>query len=204
MESFSPPTEEETFNVDHRVCLHGVSWDQYQQLLEMRGDHSAPRFTYVEGDLEIMSPSGAHEHIKGKWSRLIEAWADETGVELESYGSWTLKRRKEERGVEPDECYVLGRANAKVPDLALEVNWTPGGFEKLEIYRRLGVREVQTWERGRISVHVLRRGHYVRVRRSEVLPGLDLRLVAQHLEVSTQTEAVRLFRAALRSKRPTH
>ena len=30
----------------------------------MRGDHSAPRFAYLEGEVEIMSPSQTHEGIK--------------------------------------------------------------------------------------------------------------------------------------------
>ena len=49
---------------DHYVHLYGVTWADYLRLLEIRGDHSAPRITYVEGTLEIMSPSRTHHEIK--------------------------------------------------------------------------------------------------------------------------------------------
>jgi Uma2 family endonuclease len=56
-----------------------------------------------------------------------------------------------------DECYIVGPdQNKEVPDLALEVVWTSGGLDKLEIYRRLGVGEVWIWKDGRITVHALR------------------------------------------------
>ncbi|MFZ5470614.1 MAG: Uma2 family endonuclease [Myxococcota bacterium] len=199
-----PPTEEQTLNVDHRVILHGVSWAGYEAILAARGDHSAPRIAYLEGELEIMSPSGGHEATKKTWARLLEAWCEEMGVPLQGFGSWTLKRRKEERGAEPDECYIVGRRHAQVPDLALEVIWSHGGLDKLEIYRRLGVREVQLWERGRISVFVLRKERYVRARRSAVLPALELELIARCLKVQWQDEAVSSLRKALRRERKTH
>jgi hypothetical protein len=34
---------------DHFVVLGGVSWADYQRLLEVRGDRSAPRLTCLEG-----------------------------------------------------------------------------------------------------------------------------------------------------------
>jgi Uma2 family endonuclease len=49
---------------DHIVYLHDVSWDDYERLLTMRGDHSAPRISYLEGEVEIMSPSKTHEEVK--------------------------------------------------------------------------------------------------------------------------------------------
>jgi hypothetical protein len=45
---------EELLREDHFVYFHGVSWDDYERVLEMRGDRSAPRITYLEGTLEIM------------------------------------------------------------------------------------------------------------------------------------------------------
>lgn len=48
---------------DHFVRLRGVSWSDYQRLLEIRGECSTPRITYLEGLLEIMSPSRSHLSI---------------------------------------------------------------------------------------------------------------------------------------------
>lgn len=46
---------------DHFVLLYGVTWADYIRILEIRGDQSAPPITYVEGTLEIMSPSRTHD-----------------------------------------------------------------------------------------------------------------------------------------------
>ena len=52
-------------DVDQRVILTGVSWKQYEALLELFGDDQpGVRVAYLAGDLEIMSPSRKHERIK--------------------------------------------------------------------------------------------------------------------------------------------
>ena len=57
----------------------------YLRLLEIRGERSVPRLTYVEGTLEIMSPSLTHEEIKSYIGRLVEAWCLERGVDFTPY-----------------------------------------------------------------------------------------------------------------------
>jgi hypothetical protein len=80
----------------------------YERLLAMRGDHSAPRISYLEGEVEIISPSRDHEVIKSRIGRLLEAWCFDRGVELTPAGSWTIKKKAKRRGAEPDECYIFG------------------------------------------------------------------------------------------------
>jgi Uma2 family endonuclease len=185
---------------DDRVVLHGVSWEQYERILEIRGESSGVRIAYLEGELELMSPSRDHEGIKTAIARLLECWAEETGVDLNGYGSWTLKEKKEERGAEPDECYVVGTHDAERPDIAIEVIWTHGGLDKLAIYRGLGVREVWLWEKGRIHVHALRGQHWDSIPRSEILPNVDLDELVSFLNEASQTSAVRAYREKLRSR----
>jgi len=177
-----------------------VSWEDYEHLLELRGDKSAPRITYLEGTLEIMAPSRQHEGIRSLIGSLVEAWCIDRGIELMPYGSWTLKERKEERGVEPDECYVFGTEARARPQLAIEVEWTSGGLDKLEVYKRLGVGEVWHWRKGVIQVFVLEGDGYRESERSLVLPDLDLQLLASFLDRPTLTTAVREFRAALATR----
>jgi Uma2 family endonuclease len=189
---------------DNIVVLRDATWADYQRLLEMRGEHSAPRLSYLEGQIEIMSPSRTHEAIKSMIGRLIEAWCLEKAIEFSTYGSWTLEKKDKERGVEPDECYVFGQVAEPVrPDLAIEVVWTSGGINKLEIYRKLGVREVWFWRRGRISVHALRDGggeeSYEEIASSEVLPGIDHVRLATFLDRPTTSQAIREYRGMLRS-----
>jgi Uma2 family endonuclease len=84
------------------------------------------------------------------------------------------------------------------PDLAIEVVWTSGGIDKLEVYARLGVGEVWLWRDGRIEVHVVRGGHYESATRSALFPELDIELLASFLDRPTALQAVRAFREAIR------
>ncbi|HKE18265.1 MAG TPA: Uma2 family endonuclease [Kofleriaceae bacterium] len=186
---------------DQIVQLHGVSWTDYERLLDMRGDHSAPRISYLEGTVEIMSPSEDHEGIKSSIGCLVEVYCLASGIEFRKRGSWTLKNRSMKRGVEPDECYIFGTGRADRPHLAIEVIWTWGGLDKLEIYRRLGVREVWVWRRGRIQVHVLRGERFAVRSQSKVLPGIDLDELTGFLDRPTTSQSIREYRAALDARR---
>jgi Uma2 family endonuclease len=187
--------------VDDIVVLRGATWADYQRLLEIRGDRSVPRLTYLEGVLELMSPSRPHESIKSMIGCLVEGWCFETGVAISPYGSWTLESKATEVGVEPDECYVLGDAEElpERPDLAIEVAWTRGAIDKLEVYRRLGVKEVWIWRKGTIEVFALRGADYERLESSELLAGLDLPALLRFVDVRPMTRAVTEYRKALRA-----
>lgn len=139
--------------------------------------------------------------MKSKIGCLVEAWCLERGVEFSPYGSWTLEKKEVERGVEADECYVFGEVlEPERPDLAIEVVWTSGGLNKLEIYRKLGVREVWFWRRGRLTAHRLRDEAYEDITECAVLPGIDLAQLASYLDRPTASQAIREYRAALQQR----
>lgn len=184
---------------DHFVVLHDVTWPDYERILEVRGDHSSPRIAYLEGELEIMSPSLRHEWIKSVIGSLVEIWCIERRVVFSRVGSWTLKDRKVARGVEPDECFIFSPSlEVQRPHLAVEVVWTSGSIDKLEIYRKLGVAEVWIWRRGVLTPHVLRGATYEAVTQSEVLPGIDLRQLASVLDQPNTSAALDAYRELLR------
>ena len=187
---------------DQIVVLRGATWADYQRVIEMRGEVSNPRVAFLEGVLEVMTPSRAHEGLKFNIGRLLEAWCLENGIEFSGYGSWTLESSERDRGVEPDECYVFGDVREPSrPDLAIEVVWTSGGIDKLEIYRKLGVREVWFWRRGQLTAHVLQGDAFVETSESAVLAGLDLAELASFLDRPTASQAIREYRAALLARR---
>ena len=172
---------------DQRIVMYNRSWSDFETLLAIRGERSAPRMAYLDGVVEIMSPSRDHERIKSMLGRALEAYCLARDIELSPVGSWFLKRRAKEAGAEPDECYIFGgnpSAKAK-PDLVIEVVWTRGGIRKLEIYRRLGIGEVWFWKDDALSVHVLVGGKYERRTQSECIPELDLDLLCDLAELST-------------------
>lgn len=188
---------DDTTESDHIVILHNVSWDDYERLLEMRGDHSAPRISYLEGEVEIMSPSKNHEVIKSFIGRLFEAWCIDRGIDFTPVGSWTLKEKAKERGAEADESYIFGSRERERPHLAIEVEWTHGGINKLAIYEKLGVDEVWFWRKGVIEVYVLIGETFTKTERSRLFPQLDLELLTSMLDRDTVSQAVRDFRKAL-------
>jgi Uma2 family endonuclease len=187
---------------DAIVQMRNATWADYQRMLEIRGEKAVPRLTYLEGVLEFMTLSQSHEVIKSMIGCLVEAWCIENGVGITPYGSWTLASKESDRGAEPDECYVLGDiAKPERGDLALaiEVVWTSGGINKLDVYRKLGVREVWIWKDERIDVFCLRGEQYEPVPRSEALPALDLGLLLRFVPVRPMTRAVTEYREALRA-----
>ncbi len=198
------PAPVDPSTMDHFVYLH-VDWQGYEQLLAMRGESSVPRITYLKGLAELMSPSRYHEIDKKRFARLLETWSEVAGVPLEGYGSWTLKEEAQERGAEADECYTVRRvakSDDDRPDIAIEVIWTSGGINKLEVYRKLGVREVWFYERGKLRFFALRREAddvYREIARSEILPELPMDTLLKCMQEPDQTSAVRALRAALTS-----
>ncbi|MDG4595267.1 MAG: Uma2 family endonuclease [Candidatus Contendobacter sp.] len=193
-------------HVDQRVRLHGISWEGYESFLALRGEQSGTRVTYWNGELELMSPSINHEIFKKTLARLLEAYTEERGIELNGYGSWTVKSAKGKLGVEADECYVVGLRDAEptIPDIAIEVVWTSGGIDKLEVYRGLHVPEVWFWQEGALRFFVLQDQEYLASTRSRLLPDLDPALIARCMGESSQTQAVRALRAALRDANAAH
>jgi len=182
---------------DQIIVLHDVTWEGYERLLEIRGDKSAPRITYLEGELQILSPSKDHEQIKSFLGHLMETWCIDRGIEVTPVGSWTLKEEKEKRGAEADECYIFGTEPRDRPQLAIEVEWSRGSIDKLELYEKLGVEEVWIWRKGVIEVYVFAGTQFERSPRSRLLPDLDLGLLTSMLDRDTLTQAVRDFRKAL-------
>jgi Uma2 family endonuclease len=174
-----------------------VTWADYQRLLEIRGEQSAPRITYLEGVVEILSPSRKHESLKSVLGRLVETYSQARAIEFDVFGSWTLENKEAGRGAEPDECYVFGAvSDPDRPHLAIEVVWTSGRLDKLQVYRKLGVREVWYWRRGVLSAYALRGDAYEEIATSEVLPGIDLAQLASFVEGRTVSRAIREYRAA--------
>ena len=178
--------------------MYGIAWSGYEAQLALRGDAPVPRVAYLDGAMELMSPSRDRERIKSYIGRLIETFAMERGLVLSPYGAWTLGRAPRAAGLEPDECYIVGSdQRSERPDLAIEVVWTHGGLDKLEIYRRLAVPEVWVWRDGAIRIHVLSDGRYEPSAQSSQLPGIDVSELCSLLDQPTVIHAMLAYRKLL-------
>lgn len=216
MKTVSLPLERASTLAEERIVLHNVSWSTYEALLHDLGDRGGIRVAYDRGNLEIMSPHLPHEKLKGLIRRLIEAFADETGLGILNAGSTTLKSHLRQRGVEPDECYYIRnesivRAKIEIdlavdppPDLAIEIDIKSSSVDKLGIYAVLRVPELWRHDGKKLIVyHLQAAGDYVESAMSAALPGLPLEELARCLDrrdADAQSDIVREFRARIRER----
>ncbi|MFB2876270.1 Uma2 family endonuclease [Floridanema aerugineum] len=174
------------------ALLSNVTWETLEKLdVDLTG--TGARLTYLDGYLEIMSPlSEEHEEPRNTLGQLLEIYLRMKNIRFYGRGSTTIGKKELGARKEPDESYCLGTRKS-VPDLAIEVIVTSGGIDVLEIYRRVGVREVWFWQDGVISVYCLRETGYELVSNSEVLPELDLRSLEFYSRMADQYDAVNAF-----------
>lgn len=194
----------EVWDGERRFVLHGVPWWTYVALRDALDDRSGLKMTYLRGTLELMSPSTLHEDAKKIIARLVEVWAMERDVDLRGFGGATFRREARERGLEPDECYKLGKLEEDgVPDIAIEVIMTNPLVDEMAVYAGLGVPEVWEWRptTSSIIVHRLVGDTYQRRDRSEVLPDLDIAQLSQFVRPGeNQTRLAKHYQAALRAR----
>lgn len=193
--------EPEAQNPDPTL-LHDITWEQLEQL-DLILEHTGSRLTYIDGIVEIMAPpSEAHETPKATVSCILEAFFREREVRFYRRGSETQGKKKDGARVEPDECYSIGSKKA-IPNLAIEVTVTSGGINKLAIYARLQVPEVWFWEDGTIEVYCLQENDlYEKVLHSELIPDIDIELVAEHSRMADQYDAIKSFTEKIRKNKP--
>ncbi len=190
---------------EERFVTSGMSWQDYETLLVRLEDNSHYRVTYLDGILEIVSPSIRHENIKTNLGMLLERFFYNKRIRFIPMGSSTFKNKARKAGAEPDECYCIGEAKS-VPDLAIEVVVTSGSISKLEVYRRLGVREVWFWEKYQFKLYHIRDNSqseqatvypdtygYEQITASELLPQLDISLLEQCISISDSIQAIDEF-----------
>ncbi|MCL1467130.1 Uma2 family endonuclease [Argonema galeatum] len=192
---------------EDRYITDGANWEQYEALLARIGDSSGYRVTYLDGILEIMSPSRRHESGKTRIGDLLVIYFLEADINYFPFGSTTLRQEEKSGGIEPDEAYCIG-TDKEFPDLAIEVVITSGTINKLEVYRRLNIREVWFWQRDRFYLYYLREETpvqfvqtcgYELIQKSELLPELDIEMLAQCVRNPNPLEAAKEFRQSLRS-----
>lgn len=182
---------------EQRQMISGVSWQGYEALLNDLGDNLSYRVTYLDGVLELVSPSRLHERNKTIIGSLLEDYFKEKRIRYFPLGSTTFRQEEKRGGTEPDESYCIGEEK-EFPDLAIEVVVTSGGIDKLEVYRRLGIQEVWFFKKNQFEIYHLRDEAYEKIAKSELLPNLDLAILAQYATASDPLEAALEFREKVR------
>lgn len=190
---------------EERFASSDVSWEDYESLLTKLENNSHYRVNYLDGILEIVSPSRRHEKVKTNLSTLVERFFYIKRIRYVPLGSSTFRNKAKQAGADSNECYCLGEEK-EVPDLVIEVVVTSGSANKLEIYRRLGVAEVWFWEINQLKIYHLRDSGnlpkatvftasygYELITASELLPSLDIDLLERCITISDSILAVDEF-----------
>jgi Uma2 family endonuclease len=201
--------ESELVNVDDPeeiFITSNVSWEIYEALLVKLEDNSHYHVTYLDGVLEIVSPSIRHEKVKKNLAMLLEYFLYKKRINCIALGSTTFRNKAKKAGAEPDECYCIGEEK-NIPDIAIEVNITSGNIDKLETYRRLGVKEVWMWKTNELNIYHLREEiplifvdtyGYEHIKTSEFLPELDISLLSRCALMTNSLQCIDEFEEGLR------
>jgi Uma2 family endonuclease len=200
------------------VVLHGTDWQTYTRLLKVFAERPGMRLTYDRGSLEILSPLFEHDNGAEFLGRLVVTATEELGLEIVAGGSVTLRRRRRQRGLEPDRCcwiasepQIRGKSRLDLrvdppPDLAIEVDTTHSSLDRMKIYAALGVPEVWRLDGGVLTFHLLgARRRYsdspVTLAFPQITPA-DLTRFLNQRSTLGENATVQQFRLWLRSRRP--
>jgi Uma2 family endonuclease len=176
----------DSFPPDTRVVVAGVTWDDYEGLVEALGESGNYRVAFDGKDIEMMTLGPFHERQKAGLELFITIVAGELKIRRQPMGSATWRRKTLERSIESDLCYYfdpakLARAKAAAhsddiddypnPDLAVEVDISPPKIDRPGIYAALQVQEVWRARNRSVSIDQLDPdGRYVPALRSRFLP----------------------------------
>jgi Uma2 family endonuclease len=161
-----------------------ATWGAYVRLLHARGERPAPKYTFCNERLTIVSPGASHEALKARLAGLIEDMFVELSVPFQPFGSLTLRGGIAQRkGTEGDSCYYLtniDRVRGKkkltmskdpAPDLVIEVVISHPVRDALKVHSAFGVREVWVCTETELELLVLGpNGLYVKAATSDCLP----------------------------------
>jgi len=182
------------------LLFEGMTWREFKAVEQLL-DRPGYRLSFLDGVLEIRRmPGEPHQTVKERIGALLELYLLMAGFDFTPTGSMTLESEGVAVKREADESYKLapGRTN---PDLVIEVVFTSGGINKLEIYKRLKIKEVWFWEDGVLELYHLRGEgktlHYEQIKSSEEVKGIDLDLLLRCINMVNHVDAIKTFQKAL-------
>jgi len=197
------------------LLLYGISWEIYEQLLEIFAEQPTPRMTYYKGTLELMTPLPEHETYSWTLGRLVVALSEELGLEIRGLKSTTWRSQPKAVGKEADECFyiqneALVRGKLKIdlsvdppPDLAIEIDISNSSLDKMAVYAELKVPEVWLWQEGKLTVNILADAGYVESDTSLAFRSFPIKELAQFMQPNPQqgeNARIREFRSWVRSR----
>lgn len=164
------------------VTISNVSWLEFESILQELGEKRSTRIAYSKGTLQIMVPLPEHEIPKDLISDIVKTLLKAVGIRYQPFGSTTFKREGV-AGVEPDACFyienyqiMIGRRRLEPgdppPDLAIETDVT--SKTTLNAYEAIAVPELWVYDRGKLTIYLLRDGKYIKSETSPTFPNIPI------------------------------
>ena len=185
---------------DSLLIQHGISWDEYESLLESVGDSHGLHISFDDGTLQIMTLSQKHEMYSTLIERIVSLLSLTMRIKVLFYGSATMRKKQKQKGVEPDACFYVQNANFvstkdeidfeidPPPDVVVEVDLHHESLSKFPIYLALGVPEVWRYDGSSLRIYQLRDEQYVATEASLSLPLLTSSVLTEFLARSPKQD----------------
>ncbi len=168
-----------------------VSWETYEDLLELFPKRRNPKLMYDRGMLEIM-PLPEHEIPIFAIYSLVDIFALAMEVETHCIGASTLKRRDLKHGFEPDCAFYFGKSadlmrdkdvidlhNDPTPDLVIEIDVTHSSLGKFELFAEVGIKEIWLFEGKMLKILCLEKKNYQETSDSRLLPNVTSQIITE-------------------------
>jgi len=198
------------------LILHGITWEEYEELLERFNQTPHLRFTYDQGTLSIMPISQEHDLYKDFIHDLVRQLSVELRLPLRSFGSGTIRKESIDRGTEPDCSFyiqslpLIGQKKKPdfqtdpPPDLVVEVDISHSSLAKLPLYAKFGIPEIWVYDEQKLSIYCLEDHNYVPAFNSRALPMLNQDILTHYLslvDLGNETEVLIRFIEWIRSQK---
>ncbi|MBX7171780.1 MAG: Uma2 family endonuclease [Pyrinomonadaceae bacterium] len=183
--------------------LYGISWDDYEEVVREL-DGSSVQTIYNHGILKVMSKSSEHEYFIELIKRIIDRVSFILLKKVIFFGSPTIKQSFIKKGVEPDACFYVSRANLvsgqskidvsqNVPDIVVEVDIHHSSEDNFEIYSAFGVSEFWLYDGNDLKIYQLKDGKYIEITASAELSNLTSASLTEFLNRSKTEDQFELL-----------
>jgi Uma2 family endonuclease len=178
---------------DAEVIFHGVTWEEYEELLDQVGEARGLRISYNDGTLRVMSLSSEHEKIADFIKSMVVHIRLRFRMNILFFGSATMRKKKKSKGNEPDACFYVQTAAAlgtriKIdftvdppPDVVVEVDIHHDSTDNDSIYATLGVPEIWRYDGQKATILQLQESSYVEAETSRALTMITSSVLTEYL-----------------------
>ena len=185
-----------------QVIFRDADWGGYQRFYNFFQKQGYGKVAFCDGILEIMgNESLSHGMVSYILGNLIGTCGIQFGKEVYGGGTALIGSKEKNAGKNPDESFWFDRepAEGEPPDLVVEVVVATEAISKQEFYAKFKVPELWVWEKGRITVFLLKADGkgYKTSKSSRFFPELDMELMERCSQLTSLNEADRQFREGL-------